>query len=82
MASTNRFLHLFCVFVRALASPSHPIVLYLDDLQWINEPTLELLSRLITDEESKEGFAHESLKYVWVNNQVSFWGGRFEKEKT
>lgn len=55
MASTNRFLHLFCVFVRALASPSHPIVLYLDDLQWINEPTLELLSRLITDEESKEG---------------------------
>ncbi|MBL8111943.1 MAG: serine/threonine-protein kinase PknK, partial [Acidobacteria bacterium] len=43
----NRFHIAFARFVRALASPVHPIVLFLDDLQWADQPTLRLLEHLI-----------------------------------
>eukprot|EP00957_Ditylum_brightwellii_P070632 5366989-Ditylum_brightwellii.AAC.1 len=39
------------VFVRAIATPSHPIVLFLDDLQWADELSLQLICTLAADTE-------------------------------
>lgn len=45
----NRLFHTMGQLVRALAAPQHPLVLFLDDLQWADRPSLELLLRLATD---------------------------------
>ena len=45
----NRFQEVFADLLRALAQPSHPLVLFLDDLQWADTPSLGLLRHLLTD---------------------------------
>ncbi len=42
----NRFNSLFLDFVRVLATPDHPLVIFLDDLQWADTPSLKLLHGL------------------------------------
>ena len=46
----NRFHIAFAQFVDALASHSHPLLVFLDDLQWADAPTLRLLEHLVRDE--------------------------------
>src|SRR5690242_5339587 len=43
----NRFTRLFHDFVGVFARPEHPLVLFLDDLQWADRATLALLPRLL-----------------------------------
>ncbi len=45
----NRFELLFQGFLRQFASAQHPLVLFLDDLQWADEATVQLLRLLLTD---------------------------------
>ena len=45
----NRFRLVFRRFLSAFAKPEHPLALFLDDLQWLDAATLELLEHLITD---------------------------------
>ena len=47
----NRLQIVFLNFVRLLARPERPLVLYLDDLQWSDGPTLNLLVKLATSRE-------------------------------
>jgi predicted ATPase len=47
----NRFQLVFRRFLSAFARPEHPLALFLDDLQWIDAATLELLEHLITESE-------------------------------
>ncbi|MBV8641524.1 MAG: AAA family ATPase [Verrucomicrobia bacterium] len=47
----NRFQLVFRRFLSAFARPEHPLVLFLDDLQWMDAATLELIEHLITDPE-------------------------------
>ncbi|MEX0348123.1 MAG: AAA family ATPase [Paracoccaceae bacterium] len=44
----NRLQLTFLSFVRRLASADHRLVLYLDDLQWADAPTLNLVQKLVT----------------------------------
>jgi PAS domain S-box-containing protein len=47
----NRFHFVFRRFVATFAQPEHPLVLFLDDLQWLDAATLELLRALVADED-------------------------------
>lgn len=42
----NRFNFVFERFVEAIAQSDHPVVLFLDDLQWADLPSLDLLERI------------------------------------
>lgn len=46
--SQNRFVHTFIGFVSVFATPEHPLVIFLDDLQWSSLPTLNLIHELVT----------------------------------
>lgn len=45
----NRFQRVLQQFVAAFAQPDHPLVLFLDDLQWADAATLALLEPLLTN---------------------------------
>jgi PAS domain S-box-containing protein len=47
----NRFQMVFRRFLSAFAQPEHPLALFLDDLQWLDAATLELLEHLVTEPE-------------------------------
>lgn len=44
-----RFHAVFRSLLGVFARPEHPLVLFVDDLQWMDVATLELLQRLVTD---------------------------------
>lgn len=47
----NRFQIVFVNFVKVFAAADHPLVVFLDDLQWSDIPTLNLIARLATARE-------------------------------
>ncbi|MCP5160197.1 MAG: AAA family ATPase [Hahellaceae bacterium] len=49
--SQYRFNNTFKNFVRALATDKRPLVIFLDDLQWADLPTLKLLKSFLSDME-------------------------------
>ncbi len=49
----NRFNLLFQKFVRVFAQEPHPLVIFLDDLQWADSVTLSLLKLLLTDPDTQ-----------------------------
>ncbi|MCU1235166.1 MAG: multi-sensor signal transduction multi-kinase, partial [Candidatus Solibacter sp.] len=62
----NRFQLVFRRFLGAFARPEHPLALFLDDLQWLDAATLELLERLITDPDVR----HLMLVGAYRDNEV------------
>jgi predicted ATPase len=48
----TRFKLLFRAFLRCVASPEAPVVFFLDDLQWADVPSLEVLKTLLTNGQS------------------------------
>ena len=45
----NRFQMVFRRFLGVFARPEHPLALFIDDLQWLDAATLELIDRLVVD---------------------------------
>ena len=45
----NRFNSVFADFVRTFCSESHPLTIFLDDLQWADGPSLRLIERFMSD---------------------------------
>ncbi len=52
----NRFILVFQKFIRACCSESHPLVMFLDDLQWVDSATLKLIEGMLTDAETQSLF--------------------------
>ena len=62
----NRFQLAFRNLVGVFARKQHPLVVFLDDLQWVDSATLELMERLITDTEVR----HLLLVGAYRDNEV------------
>ncbi|MBD1834949.1 AAA family ATPase [Cyanobacteria bacterium FACHB-472] len=45
----NRFNRVFQQFIRVFGSAEHPLVIFLDDLQWVDSATLKLIELIMTD---------------------------------
>ncbi|MBE8991693.1 PAS domain S-box protein [Nostoc sp. LEGE 12450] len=52
----NRFNLTFQRFVRAFCAKEHPLVVFLDDLQWIDSATLKLIELILLDEQTQSLF--------------------------
>jgi PAS domain S-box-containing protein len=63
----NRFQMVFRRFLSAFARPEHPLALFLDDLQWLDIATLDLLERLVTHPEVR----HLLLVGAYRDNEVN-----------
>ncbi len=63
----GRFQLVFRRFLGAFARAAHPLALFLDDLQWLDAATLELLERLVTDPD----VGHVLLIGAYRDNEVS-----------
>ncbi|MEH2332979.1 trifunctional serine/threonine-protein kinase/ATP-binding protein/sensor histidine kinase [Nostoc sp.] len=51
--SQNRFNRVFKQFIHAFTAALHPLVLFLDDLQWADAASVNLVENLMTDPESQ-----------------------------
>ncbi|MBF0395645.1 MAG: response regulator [Desulfobacterales bacterium] len=51
--SRNRFNMLFQNFLQVFASKEHPLIIFLDDLQWVDLPSLKLIELFMTDIENR-----------------------------
>lgn len=63
----NRFKRTFQHFIRVFCQPDHPLVIFLDDLQWADAATLKLLQLLLTDQQTRHLFVIGAYR----NNEVS-----------
>jgi PAS domain S-box-containing protein len=63
----NRFRVIFLRFLSVFGRAEHPLVLFLDDLQWMDTGTVEVLSRLI----SEPDVHHLLLVGAYRDNEVS-----------
>ncbi|MBE9028690.1 PAS domain-containing protein [filamentous cyanobacterium LEGE 11480] len=66
-AAQNRFNLLFGKFVQVFAKPEHPLVIFLDDLQWVDSASLNLLKTLMTESQS----GHLLILGAYRDNEVS-----------
>jgi predicted ATPase/signal transduction histidine kinase len=64
----NRFQMVFRRFLAVFARPEHPLALFLDDLQWLDAASLDLLEHLVMHPEVK----HLLLIGAYRDNEVSF----------
>ena len=62
----NRFQLVFRRFLGVFARPEHPLALFLDDLQWLDAATLDLLEHLVTHPEVR----HLLLIGAYRDNEV------------
>ncbi len=51
--SQNRFNLVFQNFLRVFCQKEHPLVIFLDDLQWADSATLKLIERMMKDEDTQ-----------------------------
>jgi PAS domain S-box-containing protein len=47
----HRFNRVFLNFIRVFCKKKHPLVIFLDDLQWVDSGTLNLIESIMTDEQ-------------------------------
>ncbi|MGY4608031.1 PAS domain S-box-containing protein [Bradyrhizobium sp. USDA 4474] len=62
----SRFHRVFEQFIGVFARAEHPLVLFLDDLQWLDMATLELLEDVLT----RSGLTHLMLIGAYRDNEV------------
>jgi PAS domain S-box-containing protein len=63
----DRFQMVFRRFLGVFARPEHPLALFLDDLQWLDRATLDLLQHLVTQSDVR----HLLLVGAYRDNEIS-----------
>lgn len=53
LEAQNRFNYLFLNFIKAIARPEHPLVIFIDDWQWADSASLNLFKLVLRDPELK-----------------------------
>jgi predicted ATPase/signal transduction histidine kinase/CheY-like chemotaxis protein len=66
----NRFNLVFQKFIKVLAQPKHPLVIFLDDLQWADRASLNLINILMTAPDSHHLFLIGAYR-AYRDNEVS-----------
>eukprot|EP00026_Physarum_polycephalum_P000093 Phypoly_transcript_00093.p1 GENE.Phypoly_transcript_00093~~Phypoly_transcript_00093.p1 ORF type:complete len:2228 (+),score=422.82 Phypoly_transcript_00093:105-6788(+) len=66
--SQNRFKQLFIKFMATIASRDHPLVIFLDDLQWADPSTLSILSTLLLPSSSSASTSSTSILSASVSH--------------
>ncbi|HEY9847187.1 MAG TPA: AAA family ATPase, partial [Candidatus Caenarcaniphilales bacterium] len=51
--SQTRFHRVFQQFIHVLSQPEHPLVVFLDDLQWADLSSLKLIEKIVSDPDSQ-----------------------------
>ncbi|MEG5049754.1 MULTISPECIES: AAA family ATPase [unclassified Microcoleus] len=64
----NRFNRVFQQFIRVFGSAEHPLVIFLDDLQWADSATLKLIELIMTDAQMQYLF----LIGAYRDNEVNY----------
>ncbi len=65
--SQIRFHRVFQNFIRVFSQVNHPLVIFLDDLQWADSATLKLIEQIVTDTDTQSLF----LIGAYRDNEVS-----------
>jgi predicted ATPase/signal transduction histidine kinase len=65
-AAQNRFNLLFQKFIQVFTTPAHPLVMFLDDLQWADSASLNLIQVLMTE----SSMGHLLLIGAYRDNEV------------
>ncbi len=52
-AAQNRFNRLFQKFIQVFTTAEHPLVIFLDDLQWVDSASLKLMQLLISETDTR-----------------------------
>jgi len=63
----RRFQLVFRRFIGVFARPEHPLALFLDDLQWLDSATLDLIEDLLTQSDVR----HVMLIGAYRDNEIS-----------
>ena len=81
--SKNRFFRVFQKFIRVFCRPEHPLVIFLDDLQWADTATLKLVELLMTDESTHYLFLIGAFRdsEVGLNHPLSLMVDRISRKK-
>ncbi|NEQ51457.1 MAG: AAA family ATPase, partial [Leptolyngbya sp. SIO3F4] len=67
MAAQNRFNLLFQRFIQVFTTPDHPLVIFVDDLQWADSASLNLIQVLMSEAQT----SHLLLVGAYRDNEVS-----------
>lgn len=67
--SQNRFILVFTSFVQVFAKREHPIVIFLDDLQWADSASIRLISNIVSNKEVNNLFLMGAYRHNEVNEQ-------------
>lgn len=70
--SQNRLRLTFLNFLKALSDADHPLVIYLDDCQWADEDSLDLIRLLLTDSNNRNLWLIAGIKEEDINEGHSF----------
>ena len=65
-AAQNRLRYVLRRLVRAICTPDHPVALFLDDMQWADLASLDLLEALVTDPDVR----HLIVVLAWRDGEV------------
>lgn len=68
----NRFFIVFKKFINAFTSKEHPIVIFIDDMQWADNASLNLLSNLLKDSNIQFFYIMLAYRYNELNSTHPF----------